>query len=106
MTYIPQNQLPFPTESHITVDIESMEGTSCYNSLTLTKCHKYPLDNMLLTLRFDIIWTVGNGSLTTLFRQSMVENIYEANPYLSHIFDVIWSKLNLLLFINTSGTHL
>ncbi len=36
-----------------------MEGTSCSISLTLTKWHKYPLDNILFDLRWETIWLVG-----------------------------------------------
>ena len=40
-----------------------MEETSCSKSLTLTKWHKYPLDNILLSLRLETIWVSGDSIL-------------------------------------------
>ena len=68
------------------MDTESMGGTSCSSSSTLTKFYKYPLDNILLNLIWETILLVlfdirpshsisnslGNWNLTTLFQQSTV----------------------------------
>ena len=36
-----------------------MEGASCSKSLTQTKWYKYLLDNILLALSLETIWTIS-----------------------------------------------
>ena len=51
-----------------------MEGTSCSKSLTMTKWYKYPLDNILLSLRWETIWPVGFELCPSYSSSNLLEN--------------------------------